>query len=396
MTGLEKRRRRAEGRIMAFLLAAGFLFLLPLVVTFTNSLMAEAEIVLNYGARLTLFDLVEGVTEKFCRISLLPGEISFRQYFEVLLNQPSFLILLANSLKITLPVVAGNLVFSMLTAYGFTIWQWRYKEALFMAYIVVMLMPLQAVLVPNYIVADFLGVRSSYLAIILPGIFSPFGVFLMRQSMKAIPPAYFEAARIDGAGNLQIFFHVVAPQLKSSVAALLMLMFIEYWNLVEQAVIFIDDYTREPLSVYLSRIAAGRIGLVFAASCVYMFLPLWFLLLGQKDAERFYLRELFAANRGHLAKTALAALTILCGLAALMILARQALATCLGWQGLLPPGHSWAVGGFALKLAWLDAWYSPGAAIFILLQLVLAAIFILAWKLSAPKPQETEIGGDHG
>lgn len=286
MTGLEKRRRRAEGRIMAFLLAAGFLFLLPLVVTFTNSLMAEAEIVLNYGARLTLFDLVEGVTEKFCRISLLPGEISFRQYFEVLLNQPSFLILLANSLKITLPVVAGNLVFSMLTAYGFTIWQWRYKEALFMAYIVVMLMPLQAVLVPNYIVADFLGVRSSYLAIILPGIFSPFGVFLMRQSMKAIPPAYFEAARIDGAGNLQIFFHVVAPQLKSSVAALLMLMFIEYWNLVEQPIIFIKEYYRQPLSVYLSRIADGHMGLVFAASCVYMFFPFWLLLVGQENLEK--------------------------------------------------------------------------------------------------------------
>ena len=286
MTGLERRRRRAEGWIMAFLLAAGFLFLLPLTVTFTNSLMTEAEVVLNYGARLTLFDLIDGLTEKFCRIVLLPERISIRQYFEVLLNQPSFLILLTNSLKITLPVVLGNLVFSILTAYGFTIWQWRFKEVLFSAFIVVMLMPLQAVLVPNYIVADLLRIKASYLAIILPGVFSPFGVFLMRQSMKAIPDAYFEAARIDGAGNLQILVRVVVPQLKSSVAALSMLMFIEYWNLVEQAVVFIDDYAREPLSIYLSRIAGGRISLIFAASCVYMFLPLWFLLLGQKDLEK--------------------------------------------------------------------------------------------------------------
>jgi len=74
--------------------------------------------------------------------------------------------------------------------------------------------------------------------------------------------------------------------MKSPVAALLMLMFVEYWNLVEQAVIFIEDYAREPLSVFLSRIAEGRISLVFAASCVYMFLPLWFLLLGQEDLEK--------------------------------------------------------------------------------------------------------------
>ena len=62
--------------------------------------------------------------------------------------------------------------------------------------------------------------------------------------------------------------------------------FFEYRFLVEQAVIFIGDYTREPLSVYLSRIAEGRMGLVFAASCVYMFLPFWLLMLGQKDLEK--------------------------------------------------------------------------------------------------------------
>ncbi|MCL1816435.1 MAG: carbohydrate ABC transporter permease [Clostridiales bacterium] len=286
MSSYKKRQRRKERWKMAILLAGGLLFLLPLAVTFTNSLMTEAEIVLNYGTKLTLFDLMDSLTEKFRQIKLIPEQISFLQYFEVLLNQPTFLLLLTNSLKITLPVILGNLFFSMFTAYGFTIWRFKYKEALFMVFIVVMLMPLQAVLVPNYIIADILHLKASYLAIILPGVFSPFGVFLMRQSMKTIPLAYFEAARIDGANNWQVFFQIVIPQLKSSIAALTMLMFIEYWNLVEQAVIFIDDYAREPLSVYLSRIAEGRIGLVFAASCVYMFLPLWFLLLGQKDLEK--------------------------------------------------------------------------------------------------------------
>jgi len=278
---------KAKERIITvILLCIGLLFLLPLIVTFTNSFMAEAEIALNYTSTLTTFDLMDGITEKFQQIRLIPEQVGFWQYAEVLINQPSFLVLLTNSIKITLPVVLGSLMVSLLTAYGFTIWEWKHKEIIFMVYIVVMLMPLQAVLVPNYIVADMLHIKDNYLAIILPGVFSPFGVFLMRQSMKAIPSAYFEAARMDGANNWYIFWHIVMPQMKSSMAALMMLTFIEYWNLVEQAVIFIDDYAREPLSVYLSRIAEGRMGLVFAASCVYMFLPFWFLMLGQKDLEK--------------------------------------------------------------------------------------------------------------
>ncbi len=268
------------------LILLGLLFLLPLVVTFSNSLMSEAEIIQNYTAKPDTFDLADGIIERFKRFRLIPERVTLKQYYEVLLKQPSFMILMGNSLKIVIPVTIGSLIISMVTAYGFTVWEWKYKEILFQVYVIVMLMPLQAVLVPNYIIADILHIKDSYLAIILPGIFSPFGVFLMRQAMKSVPAAYYEAARIDGAGNLYIFLHIIVPQLKSSGAALCMLVFIEYWNLVEQAVVFIRDYAKEPLSVYLSRIAEGKMGLVFAASCIYMFLPLWFLVAGQKNLEK--------------------------------------------------------------------------------------------------------------
>jgi multiple sugar transport system permease protein len=248
--------------------------------------MTEQAILVNYTSRVTVFDLAAGITEKFISMLVIPNPLSLEQYAGVLINQPSFLVLLFNSLKITLPVTVGALAVGILTAYGFTVWKWKNKERVFLVYIVVMLMPLQAVLVPNYIVAALFGIQKSYLAIILPGIFSPFGVFLARQSMKAIPEAYFEAAKIDGAGNWYILFRVLIPQLKSTIAALCMLTFIEYWNVVEQAVIFIDDYRLEPLSIYLSRLSDGRTALIFAASCVYMFLPVWFLFSGQRDLEK--------------------------------------------------------------------------------------------------------------
>lgn len=260
--------------------------MLPLLITMTNSLMSEAEIGLNYTTKLSIFDAVGGVTHKFVEFVLIPESVTLSQYAAVLFKQPAFIVLLMNSLKITLPVVLGNTAVSLLCAYAFTIWQWKHKEKLFFIYIIVMLMPLQAVLVPNYIIADWLHIKTSYLAIILPGIFSPFGVFLLRQSMKGIPKEYFEAAKIDGAGDWYIFLHIVLPQMKSGIAALSMLVFIEYWNMVEQVIVFIKDYFKEPLSVFLSRIADGQIGLIFAASCVFMFLPLWFLAIGQRNLEK--------------------------------------------------------------------------------------------------------------
>jgi len=269
-----------------FLVALGSLMLFPLIVTAAGSFMTEQTIFLNYTSRVSSFDLISGITERFKRITLIPNPVTLVQYRSVLIDQPAFLVLIINSIKITLPVTLGAMCFGLLTAYGFTIWRWKYKEHLFLIFIVVMLLPLQAVLVPNYIIASILGIHRSYLAIILPGIFSPFGVFLARQSMKAIPEAYFEAARIDGAGNWYIFFYILVPQLKSTIAAICMLTFIEYWNVVEQAIIFIQDYRLEPLSVYLSRLADGRTALIFAASCVYMFLPVWFLLSGQSDLEK--------------------------------------------------------------------------------------------------------------
>jgi ABC-type sugar transport system, permease component len=278
--------KRADHIIPWILTVLGILMLLPLIVTVADSFMPGKDIVASYNTGLSVFDVVNGVKERFIHIPLIPSMVTLEQYRNVLVSQPAFLILLVNSLKLTVPVVAGNVVVSVLTAYGFTIWKWKHKGKVFLIYIIVMLMPLQAVLVPNYIVAEKLRLTTSYLAIILPGIFSPFGTFLLSQTMKGIPREYFEAAQVDGAGTLHTFLKIGLPQMRSGISALSMLVFIEYWNMVEQVIIFIKEYYREPLSVFLSIIPSKNVSLIFAASAVYMILPLWFLILGQKDLEK--------------------------------------------------------------------------------------------------------------
>jgi multiple sugar transport system permease protein len=219
----------------------------------------------------------------FVDMTVIPTFVSIRQYIRLLFESPLYLSLFWNSVTITLPIVAGQLLVSVPGAYAFEMSKHKYKEAVFFVYIVVMLMPLQVTLVPNYIVADFFNIEASYLAIILPGIFNPFGVFLVRQFLKGMPKEYIEAAKMDGAGHLTIIVLIIAPMIKSAIAAVVILTFVEYWNLIDQAVVFIREANGEPLSVFLSRLSGSNPDIIFAASTFYMLPAVLIFLFGQES-----------------------------------------------------------------------------------------------------------------
>ena len=253
------------------------LYISPLIVTFTNSFMSQEEVSRNYSS---MGDILHP-GEKFVDMHLIPEIVTLSQYKQLLVESPVYLNSFWNTMKIVVPVVLGQLAVSAMAAYAFTVLRFKGKEILFFLYIIVMLLPLQVTLMPNYLMADWLGMKDSYLAIILPGIFNPFGTFLLRQSMKQIPRAYIEAAQIDGAGHWRIFISIILPMVKSGLAAVLMLTLMEYWNLIDQAVIFINDSERQPLSTFLASINAEQIGVSFAGASFFAFPILLVLLWGQ-------------------------------------------------------------------------------------------------------------------
>lgn len=246
------------------------MLLFPIVITFTNSLMTEQEIGINYGLIGKMDKAVAGGTNRFVNLKLLPDQVSLEQYGKVLVDSPNFLSMFWNSVLMVVPIIAGQTLVAALAAYAFSKLQFRGREALFLVYVLTMLMPFQVTLVPNYIMADKLGLLNSPNAIILPGIFAAFGVFMLRQFMLHIPYAYVEAAKMDGAGHVRIFYTIIIPMIKPGLAALVILLFVDYWNMVEQPLIFLDDPFKQPLSVYLSRINEGERGVAFAASMLYM------------------------------------------------------------------------------------------------------------------------------
>ena len=260
----------------ALLVLIGFamLFLLPTVFTFTNSFMSTTEISANYGKIFTGLG-VSGdgghvfINEKI-NMQLIPSKVSFSQYATVLLKSPDYLLKFWNSVIYVLPIVIFELIVSAGVSYAFARVETKFRSIVFFTYIILMLMPYQVTLVPNFLVISKMNLINTRWAIILPGIFSPFAVFILTKYMKRIPKAMVEAAKLDGAGEWQIFTKICLPQCRSALYSIAILNFIDNWNMVEQPIILLPDAAQQPLSVYLSQINAGEIGIAFAAAVVYM------------------------------------------------------------------------------------------------------------------------------
>jgi multiple sugar transport system permease protein len=101
--------------------------------------------------------------------------------------------------------------------------------------------------------------------------------------MKRIPVSLIEAAKIDGANEWQIFFRIYAPISKGIATSCVILVFMDYWNMVEQPLLFFSDSDKYPLSIFLSKINAQEIGLAFAAATVYMIPCLLIYLFGEEE-----------------------------------------------------------------------------------------------------------------
>ena len=266
-----RRKKRYFSRGMLTVLAAvfAFLFLMPTVLTITNSFMTQSEITANYGQVFQNATDGKSYIKDKINLKFIPDKVSFTQYFTVLLKSPDFLYKFWNSVILVAPIVLAQLAVASVAAYGFTRWRGKIRDTIFFAYVILMLMPYQVTLVPNYLVSDFLGLLNTRWAIILPGAFAPFSVFLLTKSMRRIPASLIESAKLDGAGEWHIFWNICLPQCRSALYSIAILVFIDYWNMVEQ-LILLPDASQQPLSVYLSQINAGEIGIAFAAAVIYM------------------------------------------------------------------------------------------------------------------------------
>ena len=257
-----------------FILGVIVIALLPILYMVSHSLKGVA--------------LIEGLYAKepdilWQKIMIKPFYISLDQYYQVFFRTPKFLYMFWNSLFIVLPIVVGQLIVAFLAAYGFSKLKFPGSDLLFFIYIVIMLMPFQVTIVPNYIMLSKLGILNTRRALIWPGIFNTFSVFFLKQFMEGIDKSFLEEARIVGAREVQVLRHIIFPMCKPIIISVVVFVFIDYWSMVEQPIIFLKTESIFPLSVYLSSITASKIGIGFACSVLYMVVPIFLALYAQND-----------------------------------------------------------------------------------------------------------------
>lgn len=195
------------------LLALSILWIIPVVWAFFTSFKSKNEIISS-------------------GFSLIPNKFTLANYIELLGSneQTPVLTWFVNSLIIAVGQTLLVLIVVSLAAYGYTRVKFKGRDVLFLFLLSTMMFPSVLSLIPNYKIVDTLGLLNSPLAVILPGAAGVYNVFLVHQFAKAIPDELDEAARIDGANHLQVYWHIIMPLLKPALTVVALFTFTAAWN----------------------------------------------------------------------------------------------------------------------------------------------------------------------
>lgn len=184
-------------------------------------------------------------------IRWIPDPIRFSNYEKVWTEIP-FPTYYFNTLKVSVIVTLGQIFTCSLAAYSFSKLEYPGRDKLFLGYLATMMVPWHAIMIPQFIIIKGIGLYNSHWAIILMNLFSPFGVFLLRQFMMGIPNELSEAARIDGKSELGIYAHIILPLTKPGLATLAVFTFNFMWNDYMGPMIYLDDDKLKTIQIGLA------------------------------------------------------------------------------------------------------------------------------------------------
>lgn len=173
-------------------------------------------------------------------IRWIPDPIRLDNYIDVWTDIPFFRYFM-NTLQYSVVVTIGQVLICSLAAYAFSKLRFPGKNLIFMMYLATMMVPWQAIMIPQFIVNRSLGLYNKPGALIFMNLFSAFGIFLLRQFMMSIPDEMCEAARIDGCNEMKSFTRIIFPLCKAGIATLVVFTFTFMWNDYLAPMIYLSD-----------------------------------------------------------------------------------------------------------------------------------------------------------
>ena len=259
--------------ILGVVLAA--LFLLPIVMTVLQSFM-------------TLQQLGRG------GLQFLPVPFTLAPYWKILSENYEYLFMFWDSLKLAALSTIGNLIASVCIGFFLGRFVFPGKSILLGLFFAVIFLPFSVTLVPNYILIQQLNLFDSHWALIIPAAFAPLGMILMMLCTAGLPDDVFEAALLETGSVFRILFHVIIPLLVPAIAAFVLLMFAENWNMVEQPQVMLENIFKQPLSIALNSMYGSNPSIQFPGAVIYI-LPVVFLHFLCEDA---FMEELSSIGGG--------------------------------------------------------------------------------------------------
>jgi len=256
--------RRARPAVLAALgvLAAAYWF--PVAFAALQSLVAPEEIIALH---------VDEASDVYGSLpcALLPRAFSWRQYYEVLLHDSAYLMSFWNSAALSLMCTALSGLVSV--GLGFLLAKGRFflRGAAVRFVAATMLLPWQAVMLPEYLLSRALGLYDSWAALVLVQGFSSLGVFLALQFLRAVPDELIDVASLDTSSSLTILARVACPIAAPGLAACAAMAFAESWSMVEQPMTLLRDELKYPLSMLVNTMSVAHMEIAFACAMVYLF-----------------------------------------------------------------------------------------------------------------------------
>lgn len=249
-------------KLLWFLMGVfALIMLLPIWIAVTGAFSSQWELTENLRP-------VLGNGQGLAKWTLLPQSPTLKSLVQVLLDSPEFFTMFWNSVTITAGILLGQFAIAVPAAWGLA--KLHLPRKLGDLYMVLMLLPFQVLMYPEYLVLKSLGLLNTLWAVILPGVFSAYPVFLLTRFFGAIPEEILEAARLDGAEEWQIFRYIALPLGLPGLLSVGILSFLDAWNLIEQPMTFLKNRALWPLSLFLPETTLTDAGLGFAAALLML------------------------------------------------------------------------------------------------------------------------------
>lgn len=207
-------------------------------------------------------------------------------YFDVLFLTPEFHIMFWNTCCLTAATIAAQIIIAIPAAWVFSRWKTHAGRLIFALYILLMLLPFQATILPNYLALNRLAMLDSLPGVILISAFNTLPVFIIEHFFSSIPRNTVESALIDGASEFRILLEIGIPTALPGIIAALVLSIFELWNMIEQPLAFLHSQALWPLSMYLPNMSYGALGTMCAIAILSAIPSLLVFLACEKQLEQ--------------------------------------------------------------------------------------------------------------